>query len=230
MTQIYSTKPLAPELFSDLLLREQLHRFSNSFQIVAALARRCDGKGGTRETALMTEALNARLDALTTVHRLLATSFEMQDFAYHLHEIARELVRSFGRTDAVILQMDRFWLPENHRFRLGLIVSELVTNALKHSLCDCAEGLIEISGHTSSRTVILTIADSNRKTLGGTRPLPSPIVAGLAESIGGFAEVVDQNGYAVRVVLPREEQPFQVIEGTWSPFAAPRVTSVEVLH
>ena len=216
MSQSYSTNPFTPEMFSDLLLREQLHRFSNSFQVVAALARQCNREPAGFDTAMMVEALEERLHALMMLHRLLAKGFEMRDFAGHVGEIARELVRSFGRTDAVILRIERFWLPENHRFRVGLIVSELVTNSLKHSLCDCAEGLIEISARTRCRDVVLTVADSNRKALDGGRTLPSPIVAGLAESIGGIAEVVDQNGYTARVVLPINEQPVQVIEGIWS--------------
>jgi two-component sensor histidine kinase len=224
MNQMHSAQPFAPEMSSDLLLREQFHRFSNSFQVVAALARRCTRGGGVLDTALMVEAIEERLRALAVLHRLLATGFEMRDFAGHVGEVARELVRSFGRTDAVILRVGRFWLPEKHRFRIALIVNELVTNALKHSLCDCAEGLIEISARANGRAVILTVADSNRKTLDGVLPLPSPIVAGLAESIGGVAEVVDQDGYAVRVVLPWDEQPHQVVEGIWSP-AVMRTTS-----
>lgn len=230
MNQIHSAQPFAPEMLSELLLREQLHRFSNSFQIIAALASQCHRKAGAPETALMVEALQERLQALSTVHRLLATGFEMSDFANRVRKIARELVRSFGRTDAVILQIDRFWLPEKHRFRLCLIVNELVTNALKHSLCNCAEGLIEISARTFDRTVVLTVVDSNRETLHGRRPLPSPIVAGLAESIGGLAEVIDQNGYAVRVVLPWDEQPARVIEGIWSRAPVTRTLSVGALH
>jgi two-component sensor histidine kinase len=226
MTHIHSARPFTPEGFSDLLLREQLHRFSNSFQIVAALARQCNRAACSSDTASMVEAIEDRLHALMQLHRLLATGFEMRDFAGHVGEIARELVRSFGRTDAVILRIDRFWLPEKHRLRLGLIVSELVTNALKHSLCNCTEGMIEISARTIGRTVILTVADSNRKTLKGGSPLPSPIVAGLAESIGGAAEVVDQNGYTVRVVLPWDEQPAQAIERIWSPAVVMRTMSI----
>lgn len=230
MTQILSPKYIAPDMFEDILLREQLHRFSNSFQIVAALARQCSRKSGAHDTASMLEALEDRLHSLTTLHRLLATNFEMPDFAGRVHEIARKLVRSFGRTDGVILHVDRFWLPEQHRFRLGLIVSELVTNALKHSLYSCAEGLIEISVRTSGCSIILTVVDSNRKALNGRRLLPSPIVAGLAESIGGVAEVVDQNGYAARVTLPREERPFEIIEGSWTrPAMMPAMTSA-ALH
>ncbi len=225
MTQIYSAEPFTPGMFSDLLLREQLHRFSNSFQIVAALARQCNREPGVFDAASMVATLEERLHALMTLHRLLATGCQMHDFADHVGGVARELVRSFGRTDAVILRIDHFWLPERHRFRLALIVNELVTNALKHSLRDCAEGLIEISARTNDRAVILTVADSNRKMLGGGCPLPSPIVAGLAESIGGVAEVVDHNGYAVRVVLPWDEQPHQVIEGTWTPAATMRTPS-----
>jgi two-component sensor histidine kinase len=226
MNQIYSTKSRTPETFSDLLLREQLHRFSNSFQIVAALARQCNRQPSVFDAALMAEALEERVKALMSLHRLLATSCEMLGFAGHVGEIARELVRSFGRTDAVALRIERFWLSENHRFRVGLIVSELVTNALKHSLCDCTEGLIEISARTIGRTIVLTVADSNREKLDGRRPLPSPIVAGLAESIGGVAEVVDENGYTARVMLPWDERPAQVIEGIWSPVSAPRPMSV----
>jgi two-component sensor histidine kinase len=216
MSKMHSAKPFAPEMFSDLLLREQLHRFSNSFQIVAALARQCHSGAGAPDTVLMIEALEERLHALATVHRLLATACEMHEFGRRVREIACELVRSFGRTDTVVLRTDHFWFPEKHRYRLCLIVNELVTNALKHSLCKCEEGLIEISARTFDRTVVLTVADSNRKSLRGLRPLPSPIVAGLAESIGGAAEVVDQNGYAVQVVLPWDEQLTRVIEGSWS--------------
>jgi two-component sensor histidine kinase len=230
MNEIHSAQQFAPEMFSELLLREQFHRFSNSFQIIAALASQCNRQAGTPETALMVEALGERLQALSTVHRLLATGFDMCDFAGRVREIANELVRSFGRTDPVILKIDRFWLPEKHRFRLCLIVNELVTNALKHSLCNCAEGVIEISARSFDRTVVLTIVDSNRGTLHGRRPLPSPIVAGLAESIGGVAEVIDHDGYAVRIVLPCDEQPTQVIEGIWSSAPVSRTLSAGATH
>jgi two-component sensor histidine kinase len=216
MNQIHSATPFAPEMFSEILLREQLHRFSNSFQIIAALAGQCNREAGAPDAPAMVEALHQRVHALATLHRLLATGCEMREFGNRLREIARALVRSFGRTDAVALRTDRFWFPEKHRFRLCLIVNELVTNALKHSLCHCDEGLIEISARTFDRTVVLTVADSNRKSIHGRRPLPSPIVAGLAESIGGVAEVVDQNGYAAQVVLPWDEQLTRVIEGSWS--------------
>ncbi len=216
MNYIHSAKTLASEMSSDVLLREQFHRFSNNFQIVAALARQCNREVDALDSASMMKALEERMRALATLHRLLATDVEMRDFARHAGEIARELVRSFGRTDGVILRIDRFWLSERHRFRLALIVNELVTNALKHSLCDSPEGLIEISIHTVDHAVILTVVDSNREALNGKRPLPSSIVVGLAQSIGGVAEVVDQNGYAARVILPRGQQPAQVIEGIWS--------------
>lgn len=216
MTRIHSAKPFASEAFSDILLREQHHRFSNSFQIVAALAHRCRRGVGRLDTASMVDALEERLSALASFHRLLATSFEMPQFADHVREIARELVRAFGRTDAVILRINRFWLSEKHRVRLGLIVGELVTNVLKHSLSNCAEGLIEISALADARVLILTVTDSNRKTLAARRPHPSPIVAGLAESIGGVAEIVDQDGYSARVVLPLDERPAQMIGDDWS--------------
>jgi two-component sensor histidine kinase len=216
MNQIHSAKPFVPEMSSDLLLLEQFHRFSNSFQIVAALASQCNRERDPLDSALMIKALEQRMRALASLHRLLATGFEMRDFASHVREVARELVRSFGRTDGVILRTDRFWLSEKQRFRLALIVNELVTNALKHSLCNCSEGLIEISVRTVDQMVVLTVVDSNREALNGRRPRPSSIVVDLAESIGGVAEVVDHNGYAVRVVLPRDQQPAQVIEGIWS--------------
>lgn len=221
MNQSHSANPFVSEMFPGLLMREQLHRFSNSFQVIAALARQCDREAGTPDTALMVEALHDRMHALATLHRLLATDFEMHNFADRVREISREIVRAFGRTDAITLKIERFWLPEEHRLRLCLIVNELVTNAMKHSLCNCAEGLIEVSARRFDRTVVLTVVDSNRQSLLGRRPLPSPIVAGLAESIGGAAEVIDQNGYAVRVILPCDDQPVQTIDGIWSrtPFA-----------
>ena len=202
-------------MFTDLLLREQLHRFSNSFQIVAALANQCKNERAEFGKAGTMREFEQRLDALTALNRLLASNCQMQDLGDHLGRIARALVRSFGRTDAVVLRLDRFWLSEECRFRLALIVNELVTNALKHSLCGCEQGLIEITARSSCRTITLTVADSNRKPLHDARPLPSPIVAGLAQSIGGVAEVVDHEGYAARVVLPKEERPIDRFSDGW---------------
>lgn len=230
MNQIHSAKSFSGEMLSDLLLREQLHRFSNSFQIVSSLANECGREAKRSDAAEMVEALKERLNSLAAVHRLLVTGVEMHEFARHMHEIARELVRSFGRTDIVILRADRVWLPEKHRFRIGLIVNELVTNVLKHSLCNCAEGLIEISLSSIGCAVVLTVSDSNCEALDRRRPLaPSPIVAGLAQSMGGVAQVVDQDGYAVQVVLPWNEQAPQVIEGCWSRAARP-ARSAGTLH
>lgn len=230
MNEIHPVKPLVPEISADLLLHEQFHRFSNSFQIVAALARQCNREIDPLDSAKMVKALEERMWALTALHRLLATNFEMHEFATHAGDIARELVRSFGRTDGVTLRIDRFWLCEKHRFRLALIVNELVTNALKHSLCNCPEGIIEISARAVDHVIILTVVDSNRKALDGECPLPPSIVASLAESIGGVAEVVDHDGYAVRVILPRDQQPAQVIEGLWSRSVPVQPVSVGALH
>ena len=85
----------------------------------------------------------------------------------------------------------------------GLIVNELVTNALQHAFASSDAGTIRVRMLQRGSTYTLEVADSGggmpheaRKSLGMT------LVEMLAEQIGGELEVGTDGGTCITVTFP----------------------------
>ncbi len=81
---------------------------------------------------------------------------------------------------------------------MGLIVTELVINSLKHAYTDAdAEGTIKISFHTVANGWILSVADDGIGIQGdhasGKPGLGTGIVNALAAQLSATVEVTDAN-------------------------------------
>lgn len=118
-----------------VLLREVRHRVANSLQIIASVL--LQGARNTRSSEARGELNSAhhRLMSVATLERHLATSslgeVEMRDYLTKLCEsIAALMIASPDLTLKVIA--DDSMVPADTSVSLGLIVTELTINALKH--------------------------------------------------------------------------------------------------
>jgi two-component sensor histidine kinase len=98
--------------------------------------------------------------------------------------------------------MDDLELSPAQAYIVPLLVVELVTNVLKHSLVDQAYGVVWVDFHVRGGQIELTVTD-NRKT-----PLPmstpSGIVSTLAQKLHGEVFVRDTGGWIVGARIPGE--------------------------
>src|SRR5207302_9550486 len=124
--------------FSDdtVLLAEFNHRLFNTLQIIAAMVARCRRDTDGSATVWLGEP-EERLRALGALHRLLVTTPPPETFENHCRKLCILLVRAFSREDVTPwVVMEDLDLSSEQTFRLPLLVVELVTNVLKHSLAD----------------------------------------------------------------------------------------------
>ena len=192
----------SPEDDTAMLFAELNHRFFNSFQVIAALARQA-GRASRAELAPMLEDLDSRLVALAQVHRLLAFSPTRDGIEQHCRMLCRHLVKGFGRSDHVELRIEHDDLPTKWVELLPLILVEMVTNVLKHSLAGRPAGVITIALDAAPTGFELIVADTSGAPCPSPPPPPSRTVAALAKSLDGSAFVYDRNGYVAGVRLPR---------------------------
>ncbi len=147
--------PLASQLAD-----EANHRIANHLAMLAALGRlQAKGVGRTpnalsgKDVQRLLEDFAGRLETVAEIHRLLAhrPGGAPVDVAEYLDRIAQGLVSSLTATSQTSIQClfpMRLVLPAEQAVALGLLVSELITNALKYAHPAGVAGAITIEAST----------------------------------------------------------------------------------
>lgn len=185
-------KAARQETYREVQVREMRHRTKNNLQIVAALlTTQARTPGADAAESLRTAAnrvmslsrIQDRLDAHGTARVAVADlvadlSREIQEAMIGLRPIALELDLRDGELDAV------------RATSLGLIVNELVTNALKYAFPGDREGVIRIGfGPDASGDYVLTVEDDGVGIASGSpEGLGTRLVRALAHQAGGIFE------------------------------------------
>lgn len=197
-----------------MLLQELTHRVKNSLQIIAAMVRieSRSHKSGEGKAAL--ERVSHRIDALGQLYSKLSKSdtIEAVDAATYLDELCRDLISSLNKEDgtSIVLKMDieSELLPTDRAIPIGLIVNELVTNAVKYAFPGETGGTVLVTLKRLPGELRLTVADDGRglDSRRADSGLGGRLVDGFAQQLGGQIERESHSqGTIVRLVLPSRE-------------------------
>jgi two-component system, sensor histidine kinase PdtaS len=114
---------------NEMLLREVHHRVKNNLQIVASLIRL---QPGPPEAKI---EMARRIAAMSAVHEQLYLSDQIGriDVGEYLRKLVDNLAETYGRKDAVTYDLDEIGAEIELALPLGLVVSEITSNAFKHA-------------------------------------------------------------------------------------------------
>ncbi|MGA2127132.1 MAG: histidine kinase dimerization/phosphoacceptor domain -containing protein [Xanthobacteraceae bacterium] len=195
----------------ELLLQEVTHRVKNSLQIIAAMVsiEARIHRSGEGKAAL--ERVSHRINALGHLYSKLseADTIEAVDAATYLDELCRDLIASVnregGKSVALETDIESDLLPTDRAIPLGLIVNELVTNAVKYAFPGDTTGTVLVTLKRAPGELRLTVADNGR----GVDPqradsgLGGRLVEGFAQQLGGQLQRESHSqGTTVRLILP----------------------------
>jgi two-component system, chemotaxis family, sensor kinase Cph1 len=150
----------------DLLMREAHHRVQNSLQLVSAMLRLQQREFADPTVQARFEETQQRILAAAAVHRHLWRSDEIGTVRLdnYLQEIRDSLVEAWGRQwdKHVQLQGTSILIPTDKAVVLALIVTELLTNAVKHAYGG-EPGPIQVRfGEESGGRIQVIVADQGR--------------------------------------------------------------------
>lgn len=163
-----------------LLLHEVDHRVKNNLTMIGALLRlqvRAIDDADIREKL---ETMMERIDALATVHRRLyqaedVTRFDVAAFAANL---ASDVIGASGRSNIRLrCDIEPIDVRSEHASALGLILNEVLTNAIKHGLRENRAGSVSIVASRDGEDASLSIEDD------GVGLILDPASSGLGHAL-----------------------------------------------
>lgn len=188
------------EVRQDYLVKEMNHRIANSLHVVShllSLQGRAVGEMARRSLA----AAAGRIEAVAAVHRrlYLADGVGMIDFKSYLDDLCANIRRAVSAAEqrhVLIVEADPVDLPSWRATALGLIVNELVTNAVKHAYADGEAGPIAVGFFAASDEHRLTVADEGRGLPdhvdpASARGIGMRIIRTLVQQLGGTIAFTD---------------------------------------
>ncbi|MFY9290658.1 MAG: PAS domain-containing protein [Methylorubrum rhodinum] len=142
-----------------LLLREVGHRARNDLQMISAMLVHQSGDSTDPAVRAALEIAIGRIDALAALYRMPQGEHEARDLAELTREVAGTLVEATGRDD-VALTLDLVPVPirADAAGPLALILSESVSNALRHAFPD-RPGRVAVHLARDGAAVVLGVAD-----------------------------------------------------------------------
>ena len=197
-----------------MLLQELTHRVKNSLQFIASMVMIEARTHTSGEGKAALERVSHRITALGQLYSKLskADTVEAVDAAIYLDELCRDLIASVhkqGDTSIVLkTEIESELLPTDRAIPIGLIVNELVTNAIKYAFPGEAKGTVTVTLKRAQGELRLTIADDGQglDPRRGDSGLGGRLVDGFAQQLGGQIErKSDSQGTTVRLVLPLRE-------------------------
>jgi two-component sensor histidine kinase len=149
----------------EVLLKEIHHRVKNNMQVISSLISLQADELPAGDIRSVFQDVSHRVRSMALVHEKLyqAADLSQIEFDDYIRGLLRYLLHAF-ETTAVIrmeLDLDQIRLPVNIALPCGLILNELICNALKHAFPKRDEGLLYISLHAETpNRVSLCIRDN----------------------------------------------------------------------
>lgn len=150
----------------EVLLKEIHHRVKNNLQVISSLlSLQAEYLKDESMVKIFRESQN-RVKSMALIHEKIYQSQNLAevDFDEYLRDLATQLFRSYGigtHGISMNIEADKVVLGVDRAIPCGIIVNELVSNALKHAFPEKTGGRVDISLHTGGQgDIVLTVLDN----------------------------------------------------------------------
>lgn len=189
------------------LRTEMHHRIKNGLQLLTAILHLEAGRDADPRTRMLVRAVSHRIMVISRVHERLYRS-ELQNVVNasdFIDELCRDLQMSFveGRAIALRVRAQPVVIELDKAVPFGLIVNELVTNALKHAFPDDRPGTISVDFAREGGAYVLQVSDDGVGDPAVNRASGRPkLVEIMVRQMGGRIEIRREEGFGVRITIP----------------------------
>lgn len=195
----------------EVLLKEIHHRVKNNLQMVASLLALSADAPDSGGRGLVGDSMD-RIQVMATIHELL---YQSEDLAHiqldeYVRAIASWLVSSYAAEcqPELVLQLEAIPIDIDRAIPCGLILNELLTNAMKYAFkARCVEPRIRVRVALEGGEMVMAIADNGGGVPPGfdperTESLGMQLVLSLCQQLKGRWSLDRSDGTAWEIRFP----------------------------
>jgi len=197
----------------EVLLKEIHHRVKNNMQVISSLLRLQAFQIKDKNLLNMFSESQNRIQSMSLIHEILYQSKDLSQikFSKYVKNLTKILMSSYGIQENrihLIQDIKEVYLNIQQAIPCGLIINELVSNALKHAFPDDGGGEILVRMHQDRDGLyVLIIRDTGKGfpeniDFRKTKSLGMQLVNGLISQVQGTIELKRDNGTTWVIKFP----------------------------
>lgn len=204
------------------LLGEIHHRVKNNLQIISSILRLQARQSNREEVSEVLQESQNQIQSIALVHEELYKSetFSEVSMSGYIQRLVKHLATAYhAESIAMSVQADGVMMALNQAIPCGLIVNELVTNALRHAFAALSNEEtktidITLKRNEKDRHTILTVSDNGSElpNLCNFKDLPSSlglrIVSTLCRQLKATIDTISDSktkGTRITIIIPNSD-------------------------
>jgi two-component sensor histidine kinase len=198
----------------EVLLREIHHRVKNNLQVVSSLLSLQSFQVEEPGMQALLRESQDRVKAMAMVHEMLYQTHDLAqvDIVAYSRSLVSYLVAAYQcyQVEFQVLASEPVHLPLDRAIPFGLLVQELLSNALKHAFPPGSRGRVDVEiGEQPGERVRLAVRDNGagmRPGVDVSRPttMGLQLVNSLARQLNSPVKLQQDEGTAFEFVFPRK--------------------------
>lgn len=209
---------------NELMLKEIHHRVKNNLQVISSLLNLQFSSIDDKEVHEALSKSKDRINAMALIHTKLYQSKNLSsiNFGEYINQLAASITVSYSTNNSI-----KCSVKQSHAvfdidlcINLGLIITELLTNAFKHAFKGRAEGEIHVELTNKSGKHELIVADNGigiTDNVKSTQSLGLEIVTALTEQINGTLDVTSNGGLKYVITFEKKKTVANKTQTTLKP-------------
>jgi PAS domain S-box-containing protein len=188
----------------EVLLKEVHHRVKNNLQVISSILNLQSSYVRDQKTLELLRESQNRIKSMAFIHESLyqTKDFSNINFSEYVENISKNLVHSYsGPENPPELHLDtgNIHLNLDTAIPCGLIINEIISNALKYAFPNNRKGNIYVSMKETDRAICISIADDgvglpDHVDYRNTESLGLQLVVTLVEQINGKIRLDNKKG------------------------------------
>lgn len=151
----------------NMLLKEIHHRVKNNLQVISSLLSLQQRQISDPKASQAIQEGRDRVKAMALIHQNLYqdTALVGVETSDYVNKLANSLIKNYKIEDKKIvlnIDVDPMKLDIDTIIPLGLVINELISNALKYAFTNQSSGAIDILLKSSDKTLTLSVVDNGK--------------------------------------------------------------------
>jgi two-component sensor histidine kinase len=197
----------------EILLKEIHHRVKNNLQLVSSILFNQANETPNISALEFFELCQNRISSIALIHQnlYLTENIDSVDFQVYLKELAKTILDGFSKKDNISFEIN----TDNARFNiqtaicLGLIITELSSNSIKHAFKDKDNGIIYLDiNHLGDKKFELIFGDNGCGNQANTKSVNSiglDLVELLVMQLCGKISKLDRESIFYKIIFEEIE-------------------------